>query len=460
MFKDFSPRLFDHRSRFSGFLAGRAMPQTGNGSRRVAFFLWVLLSLQLAGSVRSEQDYDEIGKQPHNYYGRTPADRVTNLKTALESGSIPLDRTGERAFVLSLLKALGVPASSQMLVFSTTSLQLRLISPRNPRALYFSEDVYLGFIPGGQIEVIALDPELGAVFYIFDIPKKDQPLVMQRSNRCMNCHAAEETNYVPGLVVKSVVPGPTGGSLIAFRKNQTGHAVPFEDRFGGWYVTGDRDIGGHWGNLIGSLASGELTRTPIEPGALFDFQQYPVATSDVLPQLVHEHQLGFVNRAVEASYRVRTHLHLDDGKLTAAHGKILEEQAKELARYLLFVDEASLPEVGIGGDPAFKHDFLDGKRTDSQGRSLKDFELRARLFRYRCSYMIYSPLFQGLPVLLKAQVYEYLDEALSGRAPGFEHIPLAERTAIRSILEQTLPDLADGWSQAARAGGHSGSAKQ
>ena len=31
-----------------------------------------------------------------------------------------------------------------MLVFSTTSLQLSLISPSNPRALYFGEDMYLG----------------------------------------------------------------------------------------------------------------------------------------------------------------------------------------------------------------------------------------------------------------------------------------------------------------------------
>ncbi len=426
---------------------------------RLLFVL--VISLRLPCFVQAEQGYDEIEKPPHDYYGRTPADRVTKLKTSLESGSILLDRSGERAFVLSLLKALGVPASSQMLVFSTTSLQLRLISPRNPRALYFTEDVYLGFIPGGQIEVISLDPELGAVFYIFDIPKTDHPLVMQRSNRCMNCHAAEETNYVPGLVVKSVVPGPTGGSLVAFRKDQTGHTVPFEDRFGGWYVTGDSNVGGHWGNLIGSLASGELTRTPIEPGALFEFGRYPVATSDVLPQLLHEHQLGFVNRAVEASYRARTYLHLDDGKLTAAHMQTLEEQARDLTRYLLFVDEASLPEGGISGDPTFKRDFLDGKRTDSDGRSLKDFDLRNRLFRYRCSYMIYSSVFQGLPALLKAQVYGFLHEALSGRGPGFDHLPMEERNAIRSILEQTLPDLADGWSQAGRAGGYSsGSAKQ
>jgi hypothetical protein len=115
-------------------------------------------------------DYREFDQPPHDYFRRTPGDRFTRLIPDLGAGRIPLDRSSELRFLADLLRVLGVPASSQMLVFSTTSLQLSRITPSNPRALYFSEDLYLGYIPGGRLEVISLDRDLGAVFYIFDLP--------------------------------------------------------------------------------------------------------------------------------------------------------------------------------------------------------------------------------------------------------------------------------------------------
>ena len=51
-----------------------------------------------------------------------------------------------------------MPVSSQLLLFSASSLQSEIINPRNPRALYFNEDTYVGFVPGGKIEVISMDP--------------------------------------------------------------------------------------------------------------------------------------------------------------------------------------------------------------------------------------------------------------------------------------------------------------
>src|SRR5436190_5076737 len=171
--------------------------------------------------------YQQIDLPPHLYHQRTPADRFTRLKDDLESGRIALDRSSEKDFVISLLRRLEVPVSSQMLVFSTTSLQLRLITPSNPRALYFTDDLYVGYIPGGRIEILALDPELGAIFYIFDIPRSSANIRVERSERCANCHVGADTGFVPGLVVKSVVPGPGGGSLAAYRQEQTGHDIPF-----------------------------------------------------------------------------------------------------------------------------------------------------------------------------------------------------------------------------------------
>src|SRR4051812_32473663 len=175
--------------------------------------LILLLYLASAQASLAFQEYFALDQPPHNYWKRPLHDRFSRMREDLESGRVPLDRGSEKSFVTSLLKALEIPVSSQMLVFSTTSLQLSLISPSNPRALYFSEDLYVGYVPGGRVEVLSLDPELGGIFYIFNIPKSDQqPLHLERSERCMNCHAAADTHHIPGLVIKSVVPGPSGGS--------------------------------------------------------------------------------------------------------------------------------------------------------------------------------------------------------------------------------------------------------
>ncbi|MEO6787968.1 MAG: hypothetical protein ABI318_17730 [Chthoniobacteraceae bacterium] len=409
-------------------------------------FLSIFPGILFAVSACAEPSYRNFDEPPHNYHTASLKDRFSRMKADLESGRIPLDRTSEKAFVISLLKALDIPATSQMLVFSTTSLQLRFITPRNPRAIFFNEDLYVGYIPGGKIELISMDPELGSIFYIFDIPTDSRPIAPERSERCVNCHTREDTGFVPGLVIKSVIPGPTGGSLKTFRGGQTGHGIPFAQRFGGWYVTGDRGIAQEWANVIGRYSGDDITKTFVKPGQLFDFSKYPVATSDILPQLVHEHQAGFANRVLQAGYRARTALYLDKGNLSAAHAAELAEQARIVTRYMLFADEVPLPSGGIEGDPAFKKDFL-AKRRVVQGGSLRDFDLRTRMFRFRCSYMIYSPEFAGLPPAMKQRIYLRLREALSVERPDREYAYLAsaEKIAIRTILKATLPDLPSGW---------------
>lgn len=406
-----------------------------------------LIGALVVVATHAQPAFDEIYEPPHNYLQRRPADRFTRLKDALESGEVVLDRSSEKAFVVSLLKALDIPVSSQMLVFSTTSLQLSLISPSNPRALYFNEEVYLGYVPGGRVEIVSLDPNLGGIFYILDIAINGASLSIERTGRCMNCHANEDTGHVPGLVVKSVIPGPTGGSLTAYRLAQTGHSIPFAERFGGWHVTGEHAITNHLGNLTGELAAGKLTKLPNPPGQRFRFEKYPAATSDILPQLLHEHQAGFVNRVVEAGYRARTALFIGNGQINAAQAVELDEQARIITRYLLFADEVPLPPGGVGGDETYKQDFRRNRRATADGLSLKDFDLRTHLFKHRCSYMIYSPVFTGLPPEMKQRVYAKLDQALSLKDtnPESAQQPLAEKRAIRAILKATLLDLPEGW---------------
>ncbi len=410
------------------------------------YFVWplmIVLGLPLLSLGQSV--YHDIEAPPHLYKDRIPQDRFSRFKRDLEIGTATasLDSRSEKAFLTSLLKALEIPSTSQMWVFSTTSLQLSLISPSNPRALYFNEDTYVGYIPRGRIEVVSLDPELGGIFYIFDIPRDGQPPRPERSGRCMNCHASEDTGQVPGLIAKSVIPGPGGGSLTAYRIGQSGHGIPLDQRLGGWYVTGLGGITNHLGNLMGRLSPQGLTKIPVTPGSAFDFNNYPVRTSDVLAHLLHEHQVGFVNRVVEASYRARTHLHSNQGKLSDSQQTEMEAQSALLVRYILFADEVMLPPNELHVDSAFKADFLRNRRVNSQGISLKDLDLNTRLMRYRCSYMIYTPLFGGLPMELRERVYRRLSKALASDSADkeFAYLPALEKKAIRCIMLETLPNI-------------------
>jgi len=407
----------------------------GKDKLNMVRYVLLLALLLLADNAEAARRVRDFEKAPHNYWTRPLTDRFTQFKTALESGKLSLDRSSEKAFVVSLLKALNISPATQTLVYSTTSLQLRRISPRNPRALYFNEDVYVGWVPGGQIEIASIDPALGGIFYIFDIPRgREAPIRIERSTRCFNCHAEFEIGRIPGLLIKSVIPGPGGGSLESFRGDQTGHSIPFKDRFGGWHLTGKHGITEHWGNLVGELSPTGLKKYANPPGRQFRWETYPVATSDVLAQLLHEHQVGFVNRAVKATYDVRGALVKGDAK-----GQIVQH-ADILTRYLLFTNEVRLPTGGIEGDPALKAHFLKNARKTKLGVSLRQFNLRTHLFKYRCSYMIHSVTFSGLPGPLKKRVLLNLRAALDPvkSHPASGHIPAGEKKAIGLILASTL----------------------
>lgn len=412
--------------------------------------------LGLDGMSHAAEWEPDLESAVHRYFERTPRDRFSRRITDLAEGRIPLDPSGERAFLRSLLRALDIPESSQLLVFSNTSLQLSLIHPGNPRALYFSDDLYLGYVPGGKIEVATIDAELGAVFYIFDIPRDGSRVVVERARRCMNCHANEDTLRVPGLSVKSVAPNPGGGSLDTFHAGRSGHGVPLSERFGGWYVTGTAGFDGHWGNRLGRLSQGELGSMPLEPGARFSFDRYPVATSDLLAHLLHEHQVGGVNRLIRAQYRFRELRQEHQGALPLSLPPEVESELAGLVGYLLFADEAPLPKSGLPGDPAFRQAFARNRKA-VDGQSLKDLDLRTRLLRFRCSYLVHTPFFDGLDPDLRHRVLGDLDKALAeaegrgskggpegGTDPGkrnaaSRHLGGDEAAVIRRILKSTVP---------------------
>jgi hypothetical protein len=140
---------------------------------------------------------------------------------------------------------------------------------------------------------------------------------------------------IPGLIIESVVPGITGGGEKAFRREQSGHQIPLEQRFGGWHVTGTGpEFPRHWGNMLLVYTDAGRVERPIAPGELFNVANYPATTSDILPHLLHEHQVGFDNRAIQAIYRTRASLHRHGGKAEAFEDE-LDAEARALVRYLL-----------------------------------------------------------------------------------------------------------------------------
>ncbi len=399
----------------------------------------LLLAASLAVAADALPRHTELTAPEHNYWNRPLDDRLTRF-LADGKGPKSLDTSSEKAFLTSFLAALDIPPSSQLLVFSKTSLQLGLISPSNPRAIYFNEEISVGYIPGGKIEVASVDPRLGAIFHIFEIPRGERPLEVTRSRRCMNCHAATETQFVPGFVIKSVIPGPNGGSLDGFRIGETGHHVALADRFGGYYLSGAPRLARGHANRVGRFVDGEIVTEDLLFGDRFDLDRYPAPGSDLLAHLVHEHQAGFTNRVIAATYLTRALLAEGGGSLRAGRGALLDARAGELARYILFADEASLPKGGLDGDPAFRRAFLSSRLPDARGRALRDLDLRDRLFKYRCSYMIHSRAFQALPDAMKQRVHKKIRAALSpGAGPEFAYLPVDEKKIILAILQDTAP---------------------
>ena len=80
---------------------------------------------------------------------------------------------------------------------------------------------------------------------------------------------------------------------------------------------------------------------------------------------------------------------------------------------------------------------------DKQGRSLRDLDLKTRLFRYPLSYLVYSEAFGALPTKVRDYVYGRLWKVLTGReaSSDFDHLSTVDSRAILEILAETKSDL-------------------
>lgn len=405
--------------------------------------LITLLSLHFAHPLTAADstDHADLEGPEHRYWETHPGDRFTRLADEWQAGQ-NLPPLGDPLKTLQhLLDTLDIPVSSQLLVFSATSLQSGRITVNNPRAIYFNDDTSVGYVPGGKIEILSIDPQLGAIFYIVELPNTGRSPIVDRSTRCMNCHSGERVHHVPSHAIESVIPSITGGTLEAYRRGIFGHSVPLEDRLGGWHVTGEGAIKKHRGNVIGKLSPAGLKLTRYIPGEAFSWNNYLTKTSDMLAHLIHEHQIGFINLVVEATYRTRHALHQSNGNLTPEQQQTIDQLAQQVVRYTLFADEVPLPPGGVPGDPEYKAAFQKHNRhaLPNNGPSLRDLDLRNRMFRYRCSYMVHTPLWQGMPAPLKQRVDHHLAAALDPNRPhpDYSYLSSVEKQTIRAILNHS-----------------------
>jgi len=338
-----------------------------------------------------------------------------------------------------------------MLVFSKTSFQRERIDPKHPRGLYFGDNVYVGFVPGSPLlEFSEVDPKLGAVFYTFDQTVAKPRFT--RNDQCLECHASAKTMGVPGHLVRSFATDETGVVDLNSGISLVTHRTPLAERWGGWYVSGTHGSMTHRGNLIGKVAFEKQERKPNYLGnqtkldAFLDTAPYPLPSSDLVALMVMEHQLHMHNFITRLQYEGTIALQ------QYGHVRYLKNVTEAFVRYLLFAEEAELKSP-VHGSSEFTRDFAATGPRDQRGRSLRDFDLQTRIFKFPCSYLIYSSAFNELPKPLKEKVYARLFEILSGkdRSPDYRKLAPETRRAVLEILADTKTDLPREWRDAARA---------
>ena len=173
------------------------------GCSLIAGLIWTntLARAQRSGMFHGSADDPGIG------YMSSPLDNpIDTLNKRLDAGAARLTFQGRSGYLRSALEAIGLPIDSQLLVFSPASLQGRRIGPTNPRAIFFKDDVELGWVRDGDvIEVAAQDARQGIVFYTLPQKEVEAPR-FQRATICLGCHMSGDTSGVPGLLMFSSTP--------------------------------------------------------------------------------------------------------------------------------------------------------------------------------------------------------------------------------------------------------------
>jgi hypothetical protein len=179
----------------------------------------------------------------------------------------------------------------------------------------------------------------------------------------------------------------------------------------------------------------------------FDTSLYLSPYSDIAALMVFDHQMRMMNLLTRVNWEARYGSYQHSPGLSAR----LREAATEFVDYLLFVEEAPL-EAPIHGSSGFAEKFSSQEPHDRRGRSLRQLDLKHRLLKYPCSYMIYSDAFDALPAEAREAIYKRMWEVLSGHEKGTKYAKLTstDRQAVIEILLDTKKDLPDYFNRARR----------
>ncbi|MCW1916675.1 hypothetical protein OJ996_24020 [Luteolibacter sp. GHJ8] len=404
---------------------------------------WFPVLLALTRVASADADFWDL--EPIRYSDTAPTDRLAKLAADLSSGAKKVDGQTGLERLRFVLKELAVPEESQVLVFSKTSLQIAQIHPKNPRALFFSDEAYVGYVPGGSIEVIIQDPVLGPVFYVVE-PGGPGGLDIERdTSLCMSCHGTTRTEGVPGMTVRSVFPNGEGHPMLAMGTTQVSHETPLPERWGGYYVTGRSSLP-HLGNRT-FVEGGDDQPQPSDLdqlGGLIEVAKYPRATSDIVALMVLEHQCRMHNLLNAAALQYRRARYISSAIDPNADpdqgsaGRVADGMAQRIVECLFFKDEAEPGDDLVGGEE-FQKTFTARYPKTVSGESLAEFHLYDRIFKNRCSYMVYSRAFTELPVRVKQAVFARMKATLAGEDASFDYLKESERKRVAAILRETLP---------------------
>lgn len=408
---------------------------------------------------RYEREYPAIA------YGTVrPSGRIAALQAKIDRGDQSIEFDASSGYLAGVLRALNIDPSSQLLVFSRTSVNVTHIRADRPRAIYFNDEVYVGWVPGsGMLEVASMDPQLGPVFYIFEQQQSAEPQFDRQTVQCLRCH--DSLTMTGGGVPRFILGSgyvDAGGNLVSHEGwILTSPETPFRFRWGGWYVTGSHGDQRHLGNIVveDPTTLRDLDSLRVfnvdDVDDLIDTERYLTSHSDIVALLVIEHQVHVQNLITRTNYDVRSALanerlqqkgigntrnEYDVPKQMKA---LVEASAEPLVKAMLFLGEAELTSP-VAGSTDFATQFEKAGPFDSEGRSLRQLDLRHRTFRYPLSYLVYSEAFDRLPTIVRNYIYRRFDEILSGsdKDVALDRWNVEERSAALEILRATKPAFA------------------
>ena len=401
---------------------------------------------------------------PISYTSDQTENDVTRLQMKIDSGEVKLNYDPSLGYLPDLLRELKIKQQSQLLVFSRTSLQISRITPKRPRALYFNDENYVGFVQRGDVlEISTVDPQKGAVFYTLQQRSMEKPTFVRDRGTCLSCHANHRTQGVPGHLVRSMIVDRQGNPLYGEGTFNIDQDSPLSHRWGGWYVTGTHSDMQHMGNIVSESRDepkfrddqAGLNVTSLD--GLIDTSRYLQPTSDIVAHMVLEHQSQMHNFLTLANFDTRSAiaynrlmnetLDREADFLSDSTKRRIESVSQKVVDCMLFVNEFQLTSP-VSGSSEFTVEFTAAGPADSQGRSLRQFDLQTRLFKYPCSYLIYSEAFDGLPTIVKQKIVNKLIALLNVDPnekidDAFINLTHVDRQNIREILAETKPEY--GW---------------